>query len=117
MVHSVSPEPHGAREDSTRRTVTPELAAVLAAARRRRGWSLREAARNVGVAPGTIVHLEKARRAPSAVVARNIIRAYRLTDAEEAMLWAEAVEAAGWDSPWKRAGAAGTPPARRRPGW
>lgn len=64
---------HGAHGQSTRHVITPELAAVLADARRRRGRSLREAARNVGVAPGTIVRLEKARRAPSAVVARNIV--------------------------------------------
>lgn len=104
-------------EETTRRTVTPELAAVLADARRRQGWSLREAARNVGVAPGTIVHLEKARRAPSAVVARNIIRAYHLTEAEAGMLCAEAVESAGWDSPWKRTGRPARLPMRRRPGW
>jgi len=77
---------------------------MLAAARRRRGWSLREAARNVGVAFGTIAHLEHARRAPSATVARNIIRAYQLTEAEADMLCAEAVELAGKDSPFKRAG-------------
>jgi DNA-binding XRE family transcriptional regulator len=72
-------------------------------ARRRCGWSLREAGRNVGVAHGTIAHLEKARRAPSVVVARNIIRTYRLTDPEAAMLRAEAVEGAGWDSPFEEA--------------
>jgi transcriptional regulator with XRE-family HTH domain len=102
MVHAGFPEPHGAREDTTRRTVTPELAAVLAAARRRRGWSLREAARNVQVAYGTIAHLEKARRAPSIIVAENLIRAYRLTGAEARMLLAEAVEGAGKDSPFKK---------------
>jgi transcriptional regulator with XRE-family HTH domain len=104
MVHSIFPEPHGAREDSTRRTITPDLAAMLADARRRRGWSLREAGRNVGVAYGTIAHLEHGRRAPSTVVAGRIIGAYRLSPTEAAMLLAEAVEGAGWDSPFKEKG-------------
>ena len=102
MVHADFPGPHGARDDSTRHTITSELAAVLADGRRRRGWSLREAARNVGVAFGAISHLEHARGEPSATVARNIIRAYRLTEAEAEMLCAEAIEDAGKDSPWKR---------------
>lgn len=75
---------------------------MLAAARRRRRWSLREAARNIGVAHGMIAHLEHARRAPSATVARKIIRAYQLTEAEAEMLCAEAIDDAGKDSPWKR---------------
>jgi hypothetical protein len=83
MVHGVFPEPHGAREDTTRCTITPELAAM--------------------VAYGTIAHLEHARRAPSAVVTRNIIRAYQPTEAEAEMLLAEAVEGAGQDSPYKEA--------------
>lgn len=103
MVHAFSSSPHGAREDTTRSTITPELAAMLADARRRRRWSLRAAARNIGVAPGTIVHLEKGRRAPSTVVAEKIIGAYRLDAGEAAMLRAEAVQGAGWGSPYKRA--------------
>jgi transcriptional regulator with XRE-family HTH domain len=104
MVHVTFPEGHGVREDSTRRAVTPELAEMLAAARRRRGWSLRDVAQNVGVSAGTIAHLQKARRAPSTVVAESIIRTYGLSPAEAAMLLAEAVEGAGWDSPFKRMG-------------
>jgi hypothetical protein len=77
---------------------------MLAAARRRRRWCLREAARNVQVAYGTIAHLEHGRRAPSTVVAENLITAYRLSPGEAAMLRAEAVEGAGWDSPYKRMG-------------
>lgn len=100
MVRSTFPEGHGAHDESTRRTVSSDLAAMLAAARHRHGWSLREAARNVDVAPGTIAHLEHGRRAPSAVVARNLIRAYELTEAEAAMLCAESVEGAGKDSPF-----------------
>jgi transcriptional regulator with XRE-family HTH domain len=74
---------------------------MLAAARRKRGWSLRQAARRANVTPGTIVHLEKARRAPSTVVAEEIICGYRLGPAEAAMLRAAAVPDAGRSSPWK----------------
>lgn len=102
MVHASFLPPHGAHaENTTRHTITAELAAMLAAARRRRGWALREAARNVGVAVGTIVHLEKARRAPSVVVAQSLIRAYRLNAVEADMLLAEAIEGAGKDSPYR----------------
>ena len=112
MVHADFPGPRGVRDESTRRTVSSDLAAMLAAARRRRGWSLREAARNVGVAYGTIAHLEHGRRAPSAVVARNLITAYGLTEAEANMLSTEAVEGAGKDSPFadaKRSRRGGSP--------
>ena len=85
-----------------RRTVSPELAAMLAAARRRRGWSLRRAAREIGCSPGTVVHLEKSRRAPSVILAWDIIRAYRLGDAQADMLLDDAVDDAGKSSPYKR---------------
>ena len=68
---------------------------MLAAARQARGWSIREAARRAGVAPGTIVHLEKARRAPSIVVAEDIIDAYRLPPGDADWLRSEAVTDAG----------------------
>jgi len=87
-------------EKTTRRTVTADLAEMLATARRRLGWTLREAAQNVGVSTGTIEHLEKARRAPSTVVARNIACAYQLSPSEADMLFAEAVAGAGKDSPF-----------------
>lgn len=98
MVRSNFPEPHGARDESTRHYVTAELAAMLAAARRHRGWSQREAARNIGVTYGMIGHLEHCRRAPSAALAERIIDAYRLDHAEAGMLRAEAVEDAGENS-------------------
>lgn len=103
MVHADSPQGHGAHDQSTRRTISSDLAAMLTAARHRRGWSLREAARNVGVAYGTIAHLEHGRRAPSTVVARNLIAAYELTEDEADMLRAEAVDGAGKDSPFAHA--------------
>ena len=78
-----------------RRTVDTATAAMLAAARRAGGWSLREAARRASVTPGTIVHLEKARRAPSIVVAEDIIAGYRLGFAEAEQLRAQAVTDVG----------------------
>jgi hypothetical protein len=65
MVRPDFPEGHGAREETTRHVITPRLAAMLAAARRRLSWSQREAARKTGVAYGMIGHLEHCRRAPS----------------------------------------------------
>jgi ribosome-binding protein aMBF1 (putative translation factor) len=102
MVRPDFPEGHGAREETTRHVITPRLAAMLAAARRRLSWSQRDAARKTGVAYGMIGHLEHCRRAPSAVLAEAIVTAYELGPAEGAMLRAEAVEGAGRDSPFRR---------------
>lgn len=85
-----------------RRTISGQLAAMLATVRRRRGYSLREAARRSGCTAGTIVHLEKARRAPSIITAWGIINGYRLDDTEAEMLLAEAVDNAGKSSPYRR---------------
>jgi transcriptional regulator with XRE-family HTH domain len=74
---------------------------MLAEARRERRWSLREAARRANVTPGTIVHLEKARRVPSDVVAEDIIDGYRLSTAEADMLRAASVPDVGKSSPRK----------------
>jgi transcriptional regulator with XRE-family HTH domain len=102
MVHGGSPDGHGARRFEARRALPPELGAMLAQARRDHGWSLREAARRVGVTPGTIVHLEKARRAPSLAVAEDIIAAYRLGSFDAERLRSAAV-AAGRSSPFRAA--------------
>lgn len=98
MVHAPYGEQHGAQY-KPRRTLPPELGAMLAAARRRRGWGVREAARCIGVSPGTIVHLERARRAPSLIVAEDIIEAYRLPAADADWLRSAAVTDAGRSSP------------------
>jgi transcriptional regulator with XRE-family HTH domain len=99
MVHSPAPEGHGARQWNPRRAVPPDVAAMLAEARRNRGWSIREAARRAGVTPGTIVHLEAARRAPSIIVAEDIIEAYGLPPRDAARLRNAAVTDAGRSSP------------------
>ena len=82
MVHAPGSLTCGARPHRPRRTIPPAVAEMLADARRKHRWSIREAARRVNVAPGTIVHLEKARRAPSVIVAEDMIYGYRLGPAE-----------------------------------
>lgn len=48
-----------------------------------------------------MVHLEKARRAPSGITAERIIDAYDLDDDQASMLMTEAVDSAGKSSPYK----------------
>ena len=69
-----------------------------------RRWSLRKAGREAGVSAGTIVHLEKARRAPSRSVAEAIIGAYGLRGPQADALRDVSVEHAGrdWLPPWAR---------------
>lgn len=74
---------------------------MLTAARKAHRWSLREAARRVGCTPGSIVHWEAGRRAPSAYYADRLIMVYDLSDDDAEELWAEAVPDAGLSSPWR----------------
>ena len=99
MELGVSGAGHGARPIKMRRTIGQDVADMLADARRDRGWSLRQAGRRVGVTAGTIVHLEKARRAPSISVAEDIIAAYELPDECAEMLRSAAVRDAGRSYP------------------
>lgn len=91
-----------AREYRPRSVVSGKVAAMLARARLSRGWSVRQAARQAGVSPGTIAHLEKARRAPSVRLAEDLIEAYELGETARALLLAEAVPDAGRSSSWHR---------------
>ena len=75
---------------------------MLADVRRDREWSVREAARRIGCAHGTVAHLENGRRAPSVSLAWDIVDAYDLDDGQADMLLAEAVDNAGRSSPYKR---------------
>jgi ribosome-binding protein aMBF1 (putative translation factor) len=60
--------------DNTRTagTLPPELAASLRAARVRRGWSLRQAARELGVDAAMVLRLETGARRPRTALARII---------------------------------------------
>ncbi len=78
MVHTESPATHGARRWPARRTLAPDVALMLFAARRDRGWSVREAARRIGCAPGSVIYWEYARRALSTDMAEAVIAAYGL---------------------------------------
>jgi transcriptional regulator with XRE-family HTH domain len=75
---------------------------MLAEVRLGRRWSIREAARRAKCSPGTIVHLEQARRAPSMIMAMDIADGYELDDRQTDLLLAEAVDNAGRSSPYKR---------------
>lgn len=109
--HGEHPEPtqgehpsaptHGVRQ---RHTLSRDAAVMLATARRRRGWSLRQAAARVGVAFGYVAMLEAGKRAPSRVVADHLVDAYQLDEADAALLRREAVSGVGYDSHqrWKR---------------
>lgn len=79
-------------------TVTPvrhvppaEVSQMLARARMRRGWRLREAAARLGISAGYLSRLECGQRAPSVRMARRLAEGLRLTDAERAELYAVAV--------------------------
>jgi transcriptional regulator with XRE-family HTH domain len=104
-------EAHGTHEDTRRHVLTPETAAMLASARRSRGWSLRQAARQTGVSFGTIGNLETARRAPSTAVALILVSAYRLSHDDSRQLLGESVTDAGRSSP--RRASNGKRPIRR----
>ena len=80
-----------------RHTLSRETAAMLAAARRRSGWSFRQAAARVRVAHGMIAMLEAGTRAPSRVVADRLVSAYQLDKTEAALLRSESVTGAGYD--------------------
>ncbi len=81
------------------RYLDPEVAAMLAAARRQLGWSYRQAGRKSGVAYGYLCLLEQGKRAPSVVVARILAAAYRLGEDDARRLEACAVTGAGRDWP------------------
>ena len=90
------------------------VAAALAAARRRRGWSYRRAAERTGLGPGYLHALEHAQRCPSTAVAEVLVAGLGLDAAEAAALRAATVAGVGRDRPSRtvapqkaRAGAVG----------
>jgi ribosome-binding protein aMBF1 (putative translation factor) len=89
--------PSGPTHGERRHQLGPEAAAMLAAARKRRGWSFRQAAASVGIAHGMIAMLEAGTRAPSRVTAEALITAYGLGEADAALLRREAVHGVGYE--------------------
>lgn len=86
----------------TRHTITPGLARQLRVWRLRGGYSQRRLAQTIGAGGGSyIANLEAGRRAPSVAAAIELAHALDLTADEESQLLDEAVEGAGWSSPWR----------------
>jgi hypothetical protein len=92
---------HDGPMDYARRDLPADVARALRLGRRARGWSLRVAARNLGVSAGHLCHIERRQRAPSSVVAEILIDGYRLGPFDAGRLRAVAVRDAGRASPWK----------------
>lgn len=107
MVDSVS-EPEPVEYISTRkpreyahRSLPADVAGSLHQARRDKGWSLRRAARHVGIAHGHLDYLEKGQRRPSLVVAEALIAHLALDSQAAERLRSVAVTDAGRSSPWR----------------
>lgn len=75
----------------------PTLGATFRGYRLRHGWSFRQAARVVGVSPGTIRFLEIGQRAPSVVVAEQLIDRYKMSLDDANALRDAALEGVGKD--------------------
>lgn len=72
---------------------------ALRAARHRRGWSLRNAARHLSVSRSHLADLEAARRVPSTTVAETLIAGYELDAGTAQLLRDTAVAGVGRDFP------------------
>jgi transcriptional regulator with XRE-family HTH domain len=83
--------------------LSPAMASALRTARYRRGITLTEAARITGCTKGHLSLLENAKRAPSATMARALIRTYRLSPDDAERLTAESVKGVGRDKHAKAA--------------
>jgi transcriptional regulator with XRE-family HTH domain len=79
-----------------RRVLLPDTAAMLAAERHKRGWSLRQAGRAIGCSYETVRLLELRRRVPSVALALEIAGAYELGAKESVRLFREAADNAGY---------------------
>lgn len=93
--------PDQADRAQQRHTLDPELARLLARYRLSFRWSFRRAAREADCCAGTIWYLEHGQRAPSVALARNLARAYLMSEADEDRLLSAALHGVGRDwSPW-----------------
>ncbi|TKA13189.1 helix-turn-helix domain-containing protein [Actinacidiphila oryziradicis] len=88
-----------AAEIRMRRTPPAGLGPMLGAARMRRGWRMREAARLLELSPSYLFDLEAGRRCPSVTVARQLADGLGLDETERAQLLAATVDDAGRDHP------------------
>lgn len=89
-------------EIRTRRTPPPALGPLLAAARMRAGYRLREAARLAGIPHPYLMRLEAGLRTPSRSVATVLAEVFSLDEDERAQLLAVALPDAGRDYPNRR---------------
>jgi ribosome-binding protein aMBF1 (putative translation factor) len=90
------------RESDARRDLDPAVADMLKRARRRVGWSVREAAEVLNIVASYVSLLENAHRVPSTVVAERLIAGYRLDMADADSLREVALEGVGKDWSPKR---------------
>lgn len=87
--------------DNAKRHLPGDVGQSLRFARRRRGWSFRVAARNLGVSAGYLCHLERGHRVPSTAVAEVLIDGYGIDGPRAERLRGVAVPDVGRASPWK----------------
>lgn len=85
-----------------RRTPPAELGPMLRLARERAGIGLRNLARQAGINPGYVTHLEAGRRCPSVAVAQRLAELLPLADDERTQLYAASVDDAGRSHPGRR---------------
>jgi ribosome-binding protein aMBF1 (putative translation factor) len=85
----------GTRVRRVRAVLSPEVAAILRAARLRQGRTAAQVAAEVGVSDRTVRGLERPDRAPSKVVARRLWVALELSMDEAQSLLDEAIGDAG----------------------
>lgn len=88
--------PNGWNYARARRALLPDTANMLARARRKRGWSLRQAGRAIGISYESVRLMELRRRVPSVAVALEIARAYELSPGDSVRLFREAADGAGY---------------------
>lgn len=93
---------HTPRNDEHHPPLPPHVRKTLTNARRRRGWSYRQAGRATGVSYGHISGIEHGRSAPSVSVALALADAFRLTADETQLLAAYSAHDAGRD--WRGRG-------------
>jgi len=84
------------------RTLSQSTGAMLRRARKAKGWTLEQAAQEVGCHFSHLSHLERATRAPSRALALDLIYAYDLKGELGHALMAESIPAVGKDKPSRR---------------